>query len=38
MSVYIREAHPSNAWQMASNVRDNGVFADPENHPANAAA
>lgn len=29
--VYIREAHPSNAWQMQINVRDNVVFADPKN-------
>ncbi len=28
--VYIREAHPSNAWQMASNIHDNVVFADPK--------
>ena len=28
--VYIREAHPSNAWQMAVNVRQNVVFADPK--------
>ena len=27
--VYIREAHPSNAWQMAVNVRENIVFTDP---------
>jgi hypothetical protein len=27
--VYIREAHPSNAWQMAINVREQVVFADP---------
>jgi hypothetical protein len=27
--VYIREAHPSNAWQMQSNVRESVVFADP---------
>jgi hypothetical protein len=27
--VYIREAHPSNAWQMAVNVRENVVFSDP---------
>jgi type I thyroxine 5'-deiodinase len=27
--VYIKEAHPSNAWQMASNIRDNVIFADP---------
>jgi hypothetical protein len=28
--VYIREAHPSNAWQTSSNIRDNVVFADPQ--------
>jgi hypothetical protein len=27
--VYIREAHPSNAWQMAINVREQVVLADP---------
>jgi type I thyroxine 5'-deiodinase len=27
--VYIHEAHPSDAWQMASNVRENVVFATP---------
>jgi hypothetical protein len=27
--VYIKEAHPSNAWQTGSNIRDNVVFADP---------
>jgi hypothetical protein len=27
--VYIREAHPSDAWQVPSNVRDNVVFASP---------
>ena len=27
--VYIREAHPSNRWQMSSNVRDGVIFADP---------
>src|SRR5271166_3994586 len=27
--VYIREAHPSNAWEMAVNVRENVVFKDP---------
>jgi len=27
--VYIREAHPSNAWQMVVNVRENIVFSDP---------
>jgi type I thyroxine 5'-deiodinase len=28
--VYIREAHPSNAWQTGSNVRESVVFADPQ--------
>ena len=27
--VYIGEAHPSDAWQLPSNVRDNVVFASP---------
>ncbi len=27
--VYILEAHPSDVWQMASNIRDNVVFASP---------
>ena len=27
--VYIREAHPSDAWQMAINVRENVIFTDP---------
>jgi hypothetical protein len=29
--VYISEAHPSDIWQMESNVRDNVVFATPKN-------
>jgi hypothetical protein len=28
-AVYILEAHPSDVWQMQSNVRDNVVFASP---------
>ncbi len=28
-AVYIMEAHPSDVWQMKSNVRDNVVFASP---------
>ena len=28
--VYIHEAHASDAWQMASNVRDKVVFATPK--------
>jgi type I thyroxine 5'-deiodinase len=27
--VYITEAHPSDVWQMQSNVKDNIVFASP---------
>ena len=27
--VYIQEAHPSNAWQLESNVKDSVIFADP---------
>jgi hypothetical protein len=27
--VYIREAHPSDAWQLPVNVRDNVVYASP---------
>ena len=29
--VYITEAHPSDVWQMQSNVRDQVVFATPKN-------
>ena len=29
--VYILEAHPSDVWQMQSNVRDKVVFASPKN-------
>ena len=28
--VYIREAHPSDGWQMASNIREHIVFASPK--------
>jgi hypothetical protein len=28
--VYIQEAHPSDIWQMASNIRQNVVFASPK--------
>jgi type I thyroxine 5'-deiodinase len=28
-AVYILEAHPSDVWQMQSNVRDKVVFASP---------
>jgi hypothetical protein len=29
--VYITEAHPSDVWQMESNVKDSVVFASPKN-------
>lgn len=29
--VYITEAHPSDVWQMESNIRDKVVFASPAN-------
>jgi len=29
--VYISEAHPSDVWQMESNIRDRVVFASPKN-------
>jgi hypothetical protein len=29
--VYILEAHPSDVWQMQSNVKDKVVFASPRN-------
>ena len=31
LAVYIVEAHPSDVWQMQSNVKDNVVFASPKN-------
>ena len=30
--VYIREAHPSDAWQVPSNVKDDVVYSSPENN------
>jgi type I thyroxine 5'-deiodinase len=30
--VYITEAHPSDLWQMQSNIRENVVFASPKNY------
>lgn len=29
--VYISEAHPSDVWQMQSNIKDSVVFASPKN-------
>jgi hypothetical protein len=31
LAVYILEAHPSDVWQMQSNLKDNVVFASPKN-------
>ena len=31
LAVYILEAHPSDVWQMESNIRDKVVFASPRN-------
>lgn len=31
LAVYISEAHPSDIWQMESNVKDHVVFASPRN-------
>ena len=30
LAVYILEAHPSDVWQMESNVKDKVVFASPK--------
>jgi hypothetical protein len=30
LAVYIVEAHPSDVWQMQSNVKDNVVFSSPK--------
>ena len=30
--MYIQEAHPSDVWQMAANVRQNVVFATPKSY------
>lgn len=30
-AVYILEAHPSDAWQMQTNVKENVVFTSPKN-------
>jgi len=29
--VYITEAHPSDVWQMQSNIKDSVIFATPKN-------
>lgn len=35
--VYITEAHPSDVWQMQSNLKDNVVFASPRNQDERAS-
>jgi type I thyroxine 5'-deiodinase len=30
-AVYILEAHPTDVWQMQSNIKDNVLFASPKN-------
>jgi hypothetical protein len=35
--VYITEAHPSDVWQMQSNIKDQVVFASPHNEEERAA-
>jgi hypothetical protein len=37
MVVYITEAHPSDVWQMQSNIRDKVVFASPKNEEERAS-
>jgi hypothetical protein len=35
--VYITEAHPSDVWQMQSNVKDSVVFASPKDEDERAS-
>jgi hypothetical protein len=35
--VYITEAHPSDVWQMQSNIKDKVVFASPRNEDERAS-
>ena len=35
--VYITEAHPSDVWQMESNIKDKVVFASPRNEDERAS-
>ena len=35
--VYITEAHPSDVWQMQSNIKDNVVFASPKDEQERAS-
>ena len=36
LAVYILEAHPSDVWQMQSNIKDKVVFASPRDYQARA--
>jgi type I thyroxine 5'-deiodinase len=35
--IYITEAHPSDVWQMQSNIRDQVVFASPKSEEERAS-
>jgi len=35
--VYITEAHPSDVWQMQSNLKDNVIFTSPQNEEERAS-
>ena len=35
--MYITEAHPSDVWQMQSNIQDSVVFASPKNEDERAS-
>ena len=37
LTVYITEAHPSDVWQMQSNIKDSVVFASPKNEEERAS-
>jgi len=37
LTVYITEAHPSDVWQMQSNIRDKVVFASPKSEEERAS-
>jgi len=37
MAVYILEAHPSDVWQMSSNIKDKVIFSSPKDYAERAA-
>lgn len=37
LAVYITEAHPSNLWQLESNIKDKVVFASPRDQEERAS-